>query len=645
ERFYVTTPIYYVNGKPHIGTAYTTVLADTIRRYHRLFGEETYLLTGTDEHGQKVQDAAAERGLTPLAHCDELQLAFREMWPKLHIEVDQFIRTTEPRHKDVVQRALSSLYEAGDIYAQDYEGWYSTSVERFWTEKDLVDGCCPESGEPVQRIREKNYFFRMSRYGEQLRQHINENPDFLLPAHRANEVLGFLDKGLEDLCISRPKTRLSWGIEIPFDEDYVTYVWFDALLNYISALEYGEGEMFDRWWPQSHHLIGKDILTTHAVYWTTMLLAMGLPLPRTIVAHGWWLQNESKMAKSVGNTVSPLDMKDVYGADVFRYYLMRDMVVGLDAEFSEAGLIRRNNSDLANDLGNLARRAGGLVDRYFEGRVPAPVRQPGDDEKPVLEMAEQLLEGLPGILAEFKIHSAIEETLQFVRRLNKYMTDTAPFKSVKTDPDAAALSLYTVLEGLRHAAVLLYPVMPERMGVLLRGLSLEGDNPSALGLSWGGLETGVALDLKTGLFPRAEAVEAPDEPAPKAAAGKPAPPDKSPKSGSESDEGSDISFDEFMRVDLRVATVLACERVEGADRLLKFEVDLGEERRQVVSGIAQHFEPDSLVGRQVVMVVNLAPRKIFKIMSQGMLLTAEAEDGQLKLLGPDAAVPPGTRIA
>ena len=635
DPFYITTPIYYVNGKPHIGTAYTSVLADTCARYRRLLGAESYMLTGTDEHGQKVQQAADARGLAPLAHCDDLHVAFKELLTGLHVDNQDFIRTTEPRHVSVVQAVLQKLWDAGDIYARDYEGWYSTSVERFWTEKDLVDGRCPESGDEVKKIKERNYFFKMSKYEGKLRDHIQANPDFLRPAHRANEVLGFLDKGLEDLCISRPKSRLAWGIEIPFAPDYVTYVWFDALLNYVSAIEYGgESDAFDRWWPHCHHLIGKDILTTHAVYWTTMLLAMEVPLPKSIIAHGWWMLSDAKMGKSVGNAIDPLDLREIYGADVIRYFLMRDMVIGLDAEFTQEALVRRNNSDLANDLGNLARRAAGLVDRYFDGKVPDRGGDPGDDEAPVLEALNGLKDQLPGLIEEFKIHAAIEETLQLVRRLNKYMSDTAPYKTIKTDAVAAGRSLYTVLEGLRHAATLLSPVMPEKMRELLAGIGADPE-PVTLGeLSWGALEPGSSVNMQQGLFPRAE-IQEPEAPA------EPAPAEKN----EEAEAMDTISFDDFLKVDLRVATVLTCEKVEGADRLLRFEVDLGAEKRQVVSGIAEHFAPESLVGRQVVMVVNLAPRKIRKIESQGMLLTAEDADGGLKLLGPGAPVPPGTKLA
>ncbi len=638
-RYYITTPIYYVNDRPHIGTAYCSALADTLARFQRLFGNETYFLTGTDEHGQKVEKAALDRGISPQAHCDELSEAFRELLPQMHVSNDDFIRTTEERHKVVVRAALQQLFDSGDIYAEDYEGWYSTAAERFWTEKDLVNGKCPDSGQDVEKIVERNYFFRMSKYSDQLRAHIEANAEFIRPPHRANEVLGFLDKGLQDLCISRPKARLAWGIELPFDTDYVTYVWFDALLNYISALGYGgDDDLFQTWWPHSNHLLGKDILTTHSVYWTTILLALGVPLPKSIIAHGWWLRGEAKMSKSLGNVVSPLGMKDVYGADVLRYFLMRDMVIGLDSDFSEAMLVRRNNSDLANDLGNLARRAAGLVDRYFDGKVPTEGAA-GEEERVLHEMASALRRRVPELVGDLKIHSAIEETLQFVRSLNKYVTDTAPFKVVKTDPAAAGRILYTVLEGLRHVSWLLTPVMPMKMAELHEGLGTSPAITTLASLQWGDLEEGSAISMGKGLFPRAEppeeAEETPAEPqakAPKKAKSKP------------KKDSDVIEFDDFLAVQLVVADVKSCGPVEGADKLLIFELDLGTETRTVLSGLAKHYAPESLVGTQVVLVSNLKPRKIFGVESQGMLLTTEDAEGGVHLLRPGAPAPAGTRI-
>jgi methionyl-tRNA synthetase len=643
SRYYVTTPIYYVNDRPHIGHAYCTILADVLARYHRMFGAQTHFVTGTDEHGQKVQEAAAARGVTPQAHCDEMHLAFKSLWPQLHVANDDFIRTTEPRHVKVVQAFLQKVYDAGDIYEQDYEGWYSVADEVFLTDKDVEDGRSKETGRPVQRIKERNYFFRMSKYAERLRQHILDNPRFIRPEHRANEVLGFLDTGLGDLCISRPKARLSWGIEIPFAPDYVTYVWFDALINYVSALDVlGDPQGFAQWWAAAHHLIGKDILTTHSVYWTTMLMALGLPLPQSITATGWWLSDNAKMSKTDGNVVSPLGMKDVYGPDVLRYFLVRDMVIGLDSNFTEEALIRRNNSDLANDLGNLARRAAGLVQRYFNGKVPAP-GEPTDAEREIIALVADLEAAIPGYIDDLKVHQAIEETLQVVRRLNKYVTETAPFKTAKGDPVAAGRSLYTVLEGLRHAAWLLAPVMPAKMSELLVAIGADPEPGRLADLCWGGLPAGALLVEGDALFPRRDLPEAKEAPAP---APKPthAPKAKAPKPPGREGAPTEIAFDDFLKVDLRVATVLEAARVAGSDKLLQLQVDLGAERRQIIAGIGKHFAPETLIGQQVTVVFNLAPRKIFGLQSQGMVVAADRPDGSLALMQPSAEVAPGTRV-
>ena len=643
-RHYLTTPLYYVNARPHIGHAYATVLVDTLARFHRFFGDEVYFLTGTDEHGQKVMKAAEARGLTPIAHADEMSGAFRDLWPTLDIAYDDFIRTTEPRHTVVVQQFLQTLWDNGDIYEADYEGWYSPAAERFFSESDLIDGKCPDTGLDVHFLKERNYFFRMGKYADRLRAHLVANPDFIQPEYRKNEIIGFLDKRVDDLCISRPKERLSWGIPIPFAPDYVTYVWFDALTNYVSALGGPGSALYEAWWPHATHVIGKDILTTHAVYWCTMLLALGLPMPQHIVATGWWLSSDRKMSKSLGNVVDPLTMKDVYGPDVFRYFLMREMVIGLDANFSEAALVRRNNSDLANDLGNLERRIKSLAMRHFDGKVPDP-GELGDLERDIVRECDELREKVPVLVRSLALHSAIELVLQFVRRLNKYVTDSEPFKTVKTDPALAARSIYMVLEGLRHAANLLLPVMPKKMPELLATLGVK-PVVSISELSWGplagGLVPGSPITLEDGLFPRRDLPEeiAVAEPvktekpakADKKAKNEPAPPPES------------LSFDDFVKVDLAIATVISASPVDGADKLLRMEVDLGTEKRQIVSGIAKFYKPEELVGRQVVVVRNLAPRKIFKLDSHGMILAAETADGGLALIQPSMLVGPGIRV-
>jgi methionyl-tRNA synthetase len=510
--FYVTTPIYYVNDEPHIGHAYTTVLADVLTRFHRLIGHEAFFLTGVDEHGQKVQDAARARGVDPQTHCDEMFIRYTDLWKRLEIRNSDFIRTTEPRHKKIVHAFTEKLRAAGDIYDSTYEGWYCVPDERFWTEKDLLPGnLCPLCNRPTSHLSERNYFFRMSKYQEWLVQYIEEHPEFIQPETRRNEVLGFLRKPLEDLCISRPRTRLEWGIPLPFDDKYVTYVWLDALVNYYSAVIDGKRADGSPWWPADLHLIGKDILTTHAVYWPTMLQSAGLPQPRTILAHGWWLIADTKMGKSLGNVVKPIEMAERYGHDAFRYFLMRDMVLGQDANFSEEALIGRTNSDLANDLGNCLNRVQKMLDSHFGNRMPA-ASDPGEPELKLEAVARGAAGAVPGLIGQLKLHAAIEETLQMVRATNRYLEEKAPWKAVKTEgPAGIATTLWTSAETLRLAAALLSPVMPAKCGELLQRLGVLED-PRALidhplssdQLAWGLLPEGAPVRPGPPLFPRIE---------------------------------------------------------------------------------------------------------------------------------------------
>ena len=495
KKFYITTPIYYVNDVPHIGHAYTTILADVLARYHRAAGEEVFFLTGVDEHGQKVKQAAEKRGLSPQAHCDDLAPRFSTLWQRLNIRYDDFVRTTEPRHTQVVQYVLQKVYEAGDIYVDEYEGWYSVAEERFITETEKESGQFRD----VKKIKEKNYFFKMSKYQTKLLDYLQKHPEFIQPPHRCNEILGFLKQPLGDLCISRPKARMDWGIEIPFDRDYVTYVWFDALINYISIPGYSADEKkFNRWWPADIHLIGKDILTTHSVYWTTMLFSLGLPLPKMIFAHGWWLTAEAKMSKSLGNVVSPLDFVDKYGVDAVRYFLMREMVLGADANFTEDAFIKRYNSDLANDFGNLLNRVSGLIGKNFNGVVPEAATS-GEAEAEIQSFAKNLPLRVVQLISELKIHEAVDEIINLVRLLNKYLEAQAPWKVAKTDLAAAGRILYTATEGLRLSAALLQPVMPSKTKAVLEILGAGNS-----GLSWGELKPGTKLQTHDALFPRIE---------------------------------------------------------------------------------------------------------------------------------------------
>jgi len=599
KTFYLTTPIYYVNDKPHIGHAYTTILADVLTRFHRNSGEDVFFLTGLDEHGQKVQQAAEKHGVDPQKHCNEMAPRFLKLWENLHIQNDDFIRTTEKRHVDVVQHILQKVYDKGDIYEDEYEGLYSVSEERFITKKEA------DSGEfrDIKELKEKNYFFKMSNYQQALIDHIKNNSDFIQPKHRKNEVLGFLKQPLEDLCISRPKSRLGWGIELPFDSDYVTYVWFDALINYITAPGYNVNEEnFNKYWPANYHLIGKDILTTHSVYWPTMLMSANIPLPQAIFAHGWWLIGESKMSKSLGNVVDPLGLIEEYGVDPVRYYLMREMVLGQDASFTIESFIKRYNSDLANDFGNLLSRISNLLKKFFDSRIP----QDEDDSAEGLDVKSKAVETVAIVrekIEVMRVNEAIEIILQFVRSINKYIETKAPWKLAKEEPEIAGKVLFTAAEALRVSAILLSPIMPNRTQTVLETLGATES-----GLDWGGLTSGIEIKLHDPLFPRINIKKLENS---------------VENHGKKEEMENVITFDEFQNVELKTAKILKAEKVDGADKLLKLQIKVGDEQRQIVSGIAQFYPPEELVEKMIVVVTNLKPATIFGIESNGMLLAAK----------------------
>ena len=616
RRFYVTTPIYYVNDTPHIGHAYTTVLADVLARYHRLAGDRVFFLTGTDEHGQKVQQAADKHGTTPQAHTDKYSQRFKDAWQGLNISYDKFIRTTDPEHVRFVQRFCQSLWDKGEIYEKEYSGWYSVGEERFFTEQELVDGKDPISGQPVEKIREKNYFFRMSKYQDWLIQYIAENPEFILPDFRRNEVLGFLRQPLQDLCISRPKSRLAWGVTLPFDQDYVAYVWVDALINYLSAVDgmtFADG---DPLWPADYHLVGKDILTTHAVYWTTLLKALDLPQPRHILAHGWWLTDNAKMSKTTGNVVDPLAMKATYGADAFRYFLAREMAVGQDASFSEAALVQRINSDLANDLGNGLSRVLKLAATGLDSRLShAPSLEA--EEVGLRLAAVETVATVQEKVQAVRLSHAIEDVLQLSRAVNRYLEIKAPWKLAKQgEAGRAPLNtiLYHAAEALRIAFTLLHPVMPVKMEEALAALTLT---PATSPLTWGGLPVGQSLSPGINLFPRIEVKVVGD-----AMPGSGAPP-----------------ADPFSQVHLKVARVEEVEDHPNADALYVLRLSLGDEARTVCAGLKKHIPPGDLKGRKVVMVYNLKPANLRGVESQGMILAVQDAAGHLIPVDPGQGVP------
>ncbi len=664
NKFYITTPIYYVNDIPHIGHAYTTIAADTLARYHRLRGDAVFFLTGTDEHGQKVEKAAVERGLTPKAHADLLTVNFQKLWKKLGISNDAFIRTTDPEHIAVVQELLQKLYDKGEIERRTYEGWYCTPDERFWTGKEIVEGKCPDCGRPVERISEDNYFFLMSRYQNRLIEHIEKNPDYLRPESRRNEVLGFLrTQTLGDLCISRPKARLAWGIEIPFDRDFVTYVWFDALVNYYSATRYlspaAEGSAFPKkreefWWPADHHLVGKDILTTHAVYWSTMLMALQLDLPKNLFAHGWWTRDGKKMSKSLGNVIDPNEIADSHGTDAFRYFVLREVPFGLDGDFSVETFTTRFNTELANDLGNLLSRIVTMIDKYFGGKIPsAGVEQMFDRD--LRETASSIPDKIEGDLAALAFAKYLQDIWVLVTRANRYVEENAPWALAKNrDLERLGQVLYNLAESLRLIALYLFPVMPgtsqkiwDALGLSLQIRSCRLQEETA----WGKTAAGTAIKPGAQLFPRIDRSKESGRGSTQTQTDKTKRTEKKmehtetvkPAASQVPAQPDLIGIEDFMKADLRVGRIVSAERVEKSEKLIKLKVDIGTETRQVVAGIGKSYTPEELTGKSVVIVANLKPAKLMGIESQGMLLAASSGD-LLAVATFDRETKPGSRV-
>lgn len=641
KRFYITTPIYYPSANLHIGHAYCTVMADTMTRYKRMQGYETYFLTGSDEHGQKIERVAKAQGVTPIEYTDKIVATFQALWKRLLISNDDFIRTTQPRHMEVVQKIFQTIYDKGDIYKSEYEGHYCTPCETFFTERQLVDGNCPDCGRPTELIKEESYFFKMSKYQDRLLQYIEDHPDFIQPVARRNEMISFIKQGLEDLCISR--TTFDWGIPVPINDKHVIYVWFDALTNYISALGYGtdHDELYQKFWPADIHLVGKDIARFHAIIWPCILMAADLPLPKQVFGHGWVLLNSGKMSKSKGNVVDPNVLLDKYGVDAIRYFLLREISTGADGYYSEEALVKRINTDLANDFGNLVSRTVAMIDKYFDGLVPQSAAEPASPfDAELKELACSVGDEAAACLEKMDFPNALAAIWKLISRANKYIDETAPWILAKDESKKATLGtvLYNLMESIRISTILLAPFMPLVPGKVAEqtGQTLEGCT-WADGCTWGKTVTGVKVCKKDAIFPRIDpkSLDLPKEAVKKEAAKAEQPAKAEAKAAAKKEvkveapaaAKEQITYDEFAKLDLRVVEVLECSKVEKADKLLQFKLKMGDEIRTVVSGISKFYEnPEELVGKKLVLVANLAPKKIRGIVSHGMLLSAATDD-------------------
>ena len=633
--FYITTPIYYPSAKLHIGHAYCTTIADAIARFHRLAGEEVFFLTGSDEHGQKIQQKAEEAGITPIEYTDKIVAGFQNLWKKLDISNDDFIRTTEKRHEKVVQEIFRRIYEKGDIYKGSYKGLYCTPCESYWTEHQLDEnGCCPDCGRPVQEVSEEAYFFKMSNYQDRILAYIEEHPDFIQPVSRRNEMINFIKQGLEDLCISR--TSFDWGIPVPIDEKHVIYVWFDALTNYLTPIGFlDDPEKFKKFWPANLHLVGKEIVRFHTIIWPCILMALDLPLPEKVYGHGWLIVDGDKMSKSKGNVVDPIGLIDEFGADAIRYFLLREINLGQDGNFSRDALIGRINSDLANDLGNLLHRTLNMVGKFQNGVLTAPQGESETDKSLKADAAETVA-FFEENMEKMELSLSIKKVWAFISRANKYIDETAPWALAKDESKKQELAnvMYNLAESLRQISVLISPFMPQTAARIWQQLNLPGEFADVQLEDikvWGGIAGGHKVGTPEQLFPRIE-VEKEEAPAKE----KPAKQSKEKKAKQQETAG-EISIDDFAKVQLRVVKVLAAEAVPKTEKLLKLTVDLGDEQREIVSGIAKHYAPADLIGKNVVMVINLKPAKIRGIVSHGMVLAASQGD-DLKVLSVDMPV-------
>lgn len=648
KTFYITTPIYYPSNKLHVGNSYTTVAADAIARFKRLTGYRVWFLTGTDEHGQKIQRQAEAAGKDTRVFVDEIVAWIKELWEELDIEYDDFIRTTEPRHKEKVARIFTQFYEQGDIYKGKYEGWYCTPCEAYWTERQLAECKCPDCGRDVELIAEEAYFFRMSKYAQRLQDYIEEHPEFIQPISRKNEMVNnFLKPGLEDLCVSR--TSFDWGIPVPFDQKHIIYVWLDALSNYITALGYSEeGTIYETFWPADVQLIGKDILRFHTIYWPIFLMALDQPLPKTVFGHGWLMLQEGKMSKSKGNAIDPRVLADRYSSDALRYFLLREIPFGQDGIFSLESFITRINTDLANDLGNLVSRTLTMAERYFSGVLPEPSAADENSDAELRSLALETPSAVESFMDQLKLSDALAELWKLVRRSNKYIDENTPWDLAKDPAKEARLGtvIYNLIESIRFIAVMLRPFMPRTPDRIWEqiGLSDESElqNWASL-LEWGAIKPGTIVARGEDLFPRLNLLAEIREV--QGGQSQPAAQDATAGADAEEFEGL-ISLEQFQQVDLRVAKIIAAENIPKANKLLKIEVEIGEnDLRQVVAGIAEYYKPDDLVGRQVLFVANLKPVKLRGVLSQGMLLAATSEDGLLALTTVDTDMPSGSRVS